>query len=118
MEQVEGLTLETAAIWSLFAYGVLLVVGGVLGYVLPEKPSKASLIAGVITGGLSIGAFFLARQSGSPGLILGLVVATVTELMMAVRLSKTRKMMPSGMVVLLSLVVQVLTALAIFLDGN
>ena len=77
-----GDRLEPAAKWSLLAYGILLIAGGVLGYVLPEKPSKASLIAGSITGALAIVAFFLAGSNPRAGFALGLAVAALTGVMM------------------------------------
>lgn len=112
-----GLQLGPAAEWSLLAYGILLIAGGILGYVLPEKPSKASLIAGSATGALAIAAFFLARSNARAGFALGLAVAALTGAMMFGRLRKTRKFMPSGMVTLLSAVVFLLLLTAL-LSGD
>ena len=60
---------------TLLIYGALLIVGGVLGYVLPEKPSKISLFAGGGTGLLAIAAYFLAEAPTM--FVIGAVVASL-----------------------------------------
>jgi len=98
---------------ALLLYGVLMIVGGILGYVLPEKPSKISLISGAATGILAIGAYFISGHELLPGLAMGLAIAAGIGIMMLPRLLQTRKFMPMGMLVLLSAVVVVLIAIAL-----
>ena len=101
--------------WSVFVYGVLMIVGGILGYVLPKKPSKISLIAGGASGILALAAFFVMLDKPTAGLALGLVVSGGVGAMMFLRLQETKKFMPSGMIVILSGIVVALVVLAMLL---
>jgi uncharacterized membrane protein (UPF0136 family) len=106
-----------AARWALLIYGILMIVGGILGYVLPEKPSKISLISGSLSGLLAIAAFFIAGGSPTPGLAIGLVVAAGVGYMMFTRWQQTKKFMPSGMVVVLSAVTALLAVAGLATSG-
>ena len=111
--------LTNVVAWMLLVYGILLIIGGILGFVLPEKPSKISLIAGGISGVLAIVAFQLARgEPPTGGLILGFVVATANEGFMMIRFAKTKKFMPAGLVALLSVAVMIATAVAMLYGGS
>ena len=102
------------ALWVLLVYGVLLIVGGILGYVLPEKPSRISLISGSVSGIIAIGAFFIGRYDRPlAGLAIGLVVSAGVGCMMFLRFKETRKLMPGGMVAGMSAVVTVIAAIAL-----
>ena len=105
--------MQNAAQWALIVYGAFLILGGVLGYVLPKKPSKISLIMGVASGVLTLAAWLVSRTAPFEGYVLGLVVTAGVGAIMFLRLQKTKKFMPSGMLVLLSLIVVVLLALAL-----
>jgi uncharacterized membrane protein (UPF0136 family) len=102
-----------AARWALLAYGILMIVGGILGYVLPKTPSKISLIAGAASGILAIVAWLIARSQLVPGLAIGLVVVGGVGFMMLGRLKQSKKFMPSGMLVALSAIVFVIVAAAL-----
>jgi uncharacterized membrane protein (UPF0136 family) len=102
-----------AARWALLVYGVLMIIGGILGYVLPRTPSKISLIAGTVSGILAIAAWFISRGDPVPGFAMGAVIAGGVGFMMLGRLKTTRKFMPSGMLVALSAIVLVLAAAAL-----
>lgn len=84
-------------------YGVLLIVGGVMGYV--KAQSRVSLFAGAITGGLSVGAAWLSLDEPVSGFTVGSLVAFLVAGVFINRLAKTRKVMPAGVVMALSLVV-------------
>ena len=103
--------------WSILGYGVLMIVGGILGYVLPKTPSKISLIAGSASGVLAIVAYFVTLNRVVPGLAIGLVVVGGVGAMMFLRWKEKKKFMPSGMIVLLSGVVVLLVALALAGSG-
>ena len=95
----------------LFGFGVLTVAGGVMGFV--KARSRASLIAGSISGGLLVFAGYLVGSSGRLGLIVGLGVsaALASRFVMSYRTSK--KVMPAGLMAALGLAGVVLTAVAL-----
>ena len=81
-------------------FGLLTIVGGVIGYV--KAGSTASIIAGSISGiALLIAAFLI---QGNPA--LGLIIAGVVSLVLAGRFipsfMQTGKIMPAGLMALLS----------------
>lgn len=94
----------------LIIYGALVEAGGVMGYV--KAKSKASLISGAVSGLLLI-VCAIAILAGFPaGAQAGLGVTVLLCVVFAMRLAKTRKMMPSGMLLILSLAVAGLLLLA------
>ncbi|MGD1942510.1 MAG: TMEM14 family protein [Leptolyngbyaceae cyanobacterium] len=88
--------MSAAAIMS-FVYGVLSIVGGVIGY--QQAGSKPSLIAGVITGLLLLVAGFGLVQAQVWGLWLAIAVTLLLVVVFIVRLIKTRKFFPAGLMV-------------------
>ena len=84
------------------AYGVLALVGGIIGYV--KAKSKISLFAGVSCGILLIVAGILTMMGMNWGLILATVIATVLVISFIARLIKTRKFMPAGLMMLAGIV--------------
>ncbi len=87
-------------------YGVLLIVGGIMGFV--KSQSKVSLFAGAISGGLCVGATWLSVDQPSEGFTIGSLIAFLLAGVFINRFAKTRKIMPAGVVLVLSLVVGVL----------
>ena len=85
------------------AYGILAIIGGIIGYV--QAQSKASLISGSTSGLFLIFAGVMQLQGKDWGLILATVVTTVLIIVFAIRLAKTRKFMPAGLMSVLGLVV-------------
>lgn len=81
------------------AYGILAVVGGIIGYI--QAQSKASLISGGISGLLLIFAGVMQLQGQGWGLVLATVVTVVLVFFFAVRVTKTRKFMPAGLMTVL-----------------
>jgi uncharacterized membrane protein (UPF0136 family) len=83
-------------------FGLLTIVGGVIGYV--KAGSTASIIAGAISGiALLVAAFLL------PGnLALGLIIAGLVSVLLAGRFipafMKTGNLMPAGLMAALSLI--------------
>ena len=84
-------------------YALLLIVGGVIGY--RKAGSRPSLIAGVSSGVVTLLALALTftRLEFALGMALGLAVTLAV--MFGVRLRKTGKFMPSGMLLGLSVAV-------------
>ncbi len=77
------------------AYGILAIVGGIIGYV--QAKSKASLISGIISGLLLVTAGVMQLQGQGLGLIVAIVVTIALIIVFAMRLAKTRKFMPAGL---------------------
>jgi uncharacterized membrane protein (UPF0136 family) len=93
--------LPIAAITTLI-YGILSIVGGAMGY--QQASSKVSLISGLVSGLLLlIGAYLLFG-----GMAFGPAIAAIVTLLLvvvfAVRLFKTRKFMPAGLMMVFGLV--------------
>ena len=78
-------------------YGILAVVGGIVGY--RKAGSKPSLISGVVSGLLLIIGALRAAQGILSGLWLVRVVTLVLVVVFIIRLIKTKKFMPAGLMV-------------------
>jgi uncharacterized membrane protein (UPF0136 family) len=81
------------------AYGILAIVGGIIGYV--QASSKVSLISGGISGLLLVLSAYWQFQGQPWALILAAVVTAVLVIVFALRLAKTRKFMPAGLMIIL-----------------
>jgi len=97
----EIVMIGTAIIYFVL-FGILTLVGGVIGYT--KKGSIPSIIAGTITGiGLLVSAWLLTSN-----LVAGLVIAFAVSLLLAGQFTpkfvKTGQAMPAGIMSLLSLV--------------
>jgi uncharacterized membrane protein (UPF0136 family) len=85
-------------------YAVLLIVGGVIGFV--KARSRASLIAGVVSGLIAIGCIVIsATYNEDGGYSIALLLAIVLFLFFGNRALKTQKFMPSGMLSIVSILV-------------
>ena len=91
--------------WLVLIYGILIAAGGVFAYA--KVKSTASLIAGGVSGIALIGAAVaMLRGSYSTGWWISLVVALLLLARFGIAsLQKGFKMMPNGMVIILSLIV-------------
>lgn len=89
----------TLGIIAAIAYGILAIVGGIIGYV--QARSKASLISGSISGLLLLFGAAMRSQGQDWGSILAIVVTVVLVIVFAMRLAKTRKFMPAGLMTVL-----------------
>lgn len=87
---------------SAIAYGILAIIGGIIGY--SQAQSKVSLISGIVSGLLLILGGVMQLQGQAWGLILATVVTAVLVIVFAIRLAKTRKFMPAGLMSVLGLV--------------
>lgn len=90
-------------------FGVATIGGGLMGFL--KAKSKASLIAGSISGAALIAAGVMARQGSRAGLILGIVVSLALLGRFGVVFAKTRAMVPAGVMSLLSVIGVVLSAM-------
>lgn len=98
----------TPSIILTFIYGVLSIVGGIIGY--RQANSKASLISGAISGALLLLAGILLMQGSLVGLWLSRLVALALVIVFVSRLIKTKRFMPAGLMV----IVGVATVIASF----
>lgn len=88
------------------AYGIIAIAGGIMGYV--QAASKASLISGSISGLLLIFAGVMQLQGQAWGLTLAAIITAILIIVFAIRLTKTRKFMPAGLMAVLGLVTSTL----------
>lgn len=97
--------------YILFAYGVFLIIGGVIGYV--KAKSTPSLIAGGVSGILAIIlglVYHTFAYAPHAALLLSLVLAVV----MFSRYQKSKKAMPSLYIVIFSLLVAAVQAYVLY----
>ena len=105
-------------------YGLIVIVGGYMGY--ESSGSTASLAWGAGSGVLALGAFFLSFKRPRTGLFLGAVIAAVVAVRMGMRFVDAlkdegtfmSKFMPGGMVATLSVLVAVLCLSGAFARGK
>jgi uncharacterized membrane protein (UPF0136 family) len=86
---------------EIWVYGAMMMMGGLMGYL--KVGSKASLIAG---GGMGLGLLasgFGVWRGSEDSLIVAEVIAALLLVIFAIRLAKTRRFMPTGLLAMLSL---------------
>ena len=96
-------------------YGALMFLGGVFGFV--KAGSKVSLIMGIISGILIFAGVALLGPAHTTGRAVLTFTSFVLSGVFAIRLLKTRKFMPSGMLLVLSLIASFL-AVQLFIAGG
>lgn len=82
-------------------YGILTVVGGIVGYI--RVGSNMSLFSGSISGLVLIFSAFIQIQGQNWGLALAAIVTAMLIVVFAFRLAKTRKFMPAGLMTILGM---------------
>jgi uncharacterized membrane protein (UPF0136 family) len=83
-------------------FGALTIVGGIIGYV--KAGSLPSIIAGAITGVLLLIAAALLPQHRAAGLATAFVISLLLAAQFVPKLIRTGKMMPAGLMSVLSLI--------------
>jgi uncharacterized membrane protein (UPF0136 family) len=106
--------LMNPGIIAAIAYGLLSMVGGIVGYT--KAKSQASLISGLISGILLILGGILTYQGMSWGLISAAIVTGVLIVVFASRLNKTRKFMPAGLMLIAGVIAMIVILLS-FMAG-
>ena len=79
-------------------YGILAIVGGIIGYLTAR--SKPSLISGIVSGLLLLIGVLRAAQGIASGLWVVKIVTLVLVVVFIIRLIKTKKFMPAGLMVI------------------
>ncbi|MEM9922547.1 MAG: TMEM14 family protein [Cyanobacteria bacterium P01_D01_bin.50] len=90
------------SIIAVCAYGALAIIGGIIGY--KSAGSKVSLISGTISGLLLLITAYLQWSGVIWGFNLAVVITSILVIVFAIRLIKTRKVMPAGLMFVLGLV--------------
>ncbi len=84
---------------------VFVIIGGVIGFL--KAQSIMSLVAGVVSAVLLAGCAYAMSINPTYGLIGAIVVASMLEGIFVIRLKKTKKFMPAGMMLAACLLAQV-----------
>lgn len=92
----------------ILTYAALLVVGGIIGWRVGG--SRMSLTFSLISAALLSVAYRISREEPRQGLLLATVVAFALAVVFVFRLRKTRKFMPSGMMLAVSAIVALILA--------
>ncbi|MFA6212398.1 MAG: TMEM14 family protein [Candidatus Obscuribacterales bacterium] len=103
--------MTAVAHYAIIILSTFVLVGGIIGF--KKAGSKASLIAGGISSVLLDACFALGFANMQAGFIAALVVTGLLDAFFAKRLMKSKKFMPSGMILLLCLITQALIAAAL-----
>ena len=104
--------MQSALIASFVLYGLLVLLGGVIGYV--KAKSRASLIAGIgFAGLLSVAAALVATGAPRLGAGLGVVSALALIARFLPAFMRTKKIMPAGTVVVIGVLVLVVGLIAL-----
>jgi len=99
----------TLEIIAAIAYGLLTFLGGILGYL--QAKSKMSLISGGISGILLILCGILELQGMGWAKGVALAITGVLIVVFGMRLAKTRKFMPAGLMIIAGIVALILMLL-------
>ncbi|NUN64975.1 hypothetical protein HCU40_09455 [Pseudanabaena biceps] len=83
---------------SFIIYGVVAIVGGLMGFT--KSQSQASLISGSISGLGLIVAGIAVAQNQEWGKIAGMAIVALLIIVFIVRLIKTKKFIPAGLMLL------------------
>jgi uncharacterized membrane protein (UPF0136 family) len=81
--------------WSLLVIAVIVSIGGIMGFV--KAKSKASLIAGEVSAAAYLLAFVAALNGMHHAHLAGAVISIALCIVFGIRLRKTGKFMPAGM---------------------
>ncbi len=89
-----------AAQISIAILALAALIGGVIGYL--KAGSKVSLVAGASSGLVLAGSLWWSFENLKAALAAAAVLAMLLEVLFALRLAKTRKFMPAGMMAVLA----------------
>jgi len=91
----------------LAVYGVLMLGGGFMGYI--KAGSKMSLIMGVVSATIIFFGLYLSRSNAQTGYGLISAASAVLVVTFVIRLVKTGSFMPSGMLVIFSVIAVIIS---------
>ncbi len=87
-------------------YGVICIIGGVIGYL--QAKSTPSLISGSISGILMLISSYLITQGLEWAFLMAGAITLLLIIVFSVRLKKTGKFMPAGLMIILGVITLVL----------
>ena len=93
-------------------FGALTIIGGIVGYA--KAQSVASIVAGTITGVLLLVAGWVLPEHRAAGLITALIVSLVLAAQFVPKLVRTGKVMPAGVMSILSVIGLIVALVAWF----
>ena len=96
---------------SILVFALLVLVGGIIGF--KKAKSKASLIASAISAILLAICFWLSHHHAEAGYKLTFIVTGILEGIFVMRLMKTKKFMPSGLMLILCALEQIVLFVAL-----
>ncbi|HEY9796893.1 MAG TPA: TMEM14 family protein [Leptolyngbyaceae cyanobacterium] len=99
------------ATWSILIYALVVLLGGVMGYL--KAKSQVSLLAGVGSGVALLVAWFVCRQIPLAGLGIATLIGLILFVVFVMRFSRTRAFMPAGLMMVFSLVATVVFLLGL-----
>jgi uncharacterized membrane protein (UPF0136 family) len=102
--------MQTTAM-EIWAYGVVIMLGGIMGYV--KVGSKASLLSGVGMGLALLASGYSVWHGSRDSVIVSVVIAALLVALFAIRLVKTKRFMPAGVLAILSLAAVIVFGLAL-----
>ena len=83
-------------------YGILAIAGGAIGY--RQAGSQVSLISGLISGLLLLIAAYMLYGRSPAGPLLAAIVSLALVIVFVIRLAKTRKFMPAGVMIIMGVI--------------
>ncbi|MEL6552430.1 MAG: TMEM14 family protein [Cyanobacteria bacterium J06621_11] len=92
----------TLAPVTTLTYGILAIAGGAIGY--KQAGSQVSLLSGIVSGLLLLIAAYLLFGASPAGPLMSGIVTLVLVIVFSIRLAKTRKFMPAGLMIILGVV--------------
>ncbi|CAN5663617.1 hypothetical protein BH10CYA1_BH10CYA1_51900 [soil metagenome] len=105
--------IDISRYYTLFM-AILVAAGGAMGFV--KAKSKASLISGVVSGVILAVMFAVAMMGHAKEATIGAFITyTLLDTVFAIRLKKTRKFMPAGLILIFCILGQAISARA-FVD--
>ena len=93
--------MEAAKIYFI-VFGVLTILGGIVGYV--KAGSVASIIAGAVTGVLLLVGAFLLPEHRAAGLAIALIISLLLAAQFIPKFLRTSRFMPAGIMSVLSVI--------------
>jgi len=96
---------------EIWVYGMLMMIGGIVGYL--KVGSKASLLSGVGLGLALLASGYGVWNGSRQSLVAAVVIAALLIALFAMRLTKTKRFMPAGVLAILSLVAVIVFGMAL-----